>query len=190
MRITAGSLKGRVLKTGSGPGYRPAMSKVRQAIFSMLEARGVSWSGCRVLDIFAGSGSLGFEALSRGAQYAAFIEADRGAAALIRENASTFGLDETQYSVWTKEARAVLGKRADAPFDVVFIDPPYRGNFLSASVTAVIRNGWLAVGGLLNAEVERTLPLDPDNDFLPLACLADREYGQTRVLIWTYSENA
>lgn len=68
MRIIAGALGGRNLKTVEGPGYRPATAKVREAIFSMLSSRGVVWSGLRVLDLFAGSGSLSFEALSRGAQ--------------------------------------------------------------------------------------------------------------------------
>ena len=184
MRIIAGMFKGRMLKTTVGPGYRPAMGKVRQAIFSMLEARGVVWSQTRVLDIFAGSGSLGFEALSRGATHAAFIESSPRAATLIRENARIFGLEESQITVWAKEARAVLGSRPETPFDLVFIDPPYGGNFLIPTVGAVLRNGWLAPDGILNAEVEHRLALDPDTVFPPLACLADRTYGQTRVLVW------
>ena len=80
MRIISGSCRGRVLQTVTGPGYRPAMGKVRESLFSMLEARGVVWGAVRFLDVFAGSGSLGFEALSRGAVFADFIEKDRKAA--------------------------------------------------------------------------------------------------------------
>lgn len=184
MRIISGEFKGRELKTTIGPGYRPAMAKVRQAIFSMLEARGVVWSQSRVLDLFAGSGSLGLEALSRGAPFACFVEADRKAASLIAENAGRFGLDATRYSVHAKEARAFLAARSLPPFDVIFIDPPYRGNFLSSSINAVLRKEWLSPGGIINAEVERTIAMDPEEDFSPLECVADRTYGQTRVVLW------
>ena len=185
MRIISGSLKGRELKTSVGPGYRPAMSKVRAAIFSMLEARGVSWPGTRILDIFAGSGSLGFEALSRGAAFACFVELDKKAANVIHDNARRFGLDAGCYSIQQKEARVFLASRGMEPFDVIFIDPPYRGNFLSSSVTAVVRKNWLREGGIINAEVECGIDLDPDTAFPPLECIADREYGQTRVILWT-----
>ncbi len=185
MRILSGSLKGRALKTTVGPGYRPAMGKVRAAVFSMLESRGVAWPGARVLDIFAGSGSLGFEALSRGAPFACFVEKDKKAAAVIRENAEKFGLDQARYAVQAKEARVFLATRGMEPFDVIFIDPPYHGNLLSSSVTAVLRHNWLREGGVINAEIERGLDLDPDTAFPGLECLADREYGQTRVVLWT-----
>ena len=85
LRITAGAFKGRVLKTAEGPGYRPATALVREALFSMLEARGCVFSETMALDLFAGSGSLGFEALSRGAKAAWFVENDARAAALIKK---------------------------------------------------------------------------------------------------------
>ncbi len=74
MRIIAGRWGGRAIRSVSGPGYRPATGKVRGAVFSMLEARGLAWPGARVADLFAGSGSLGLEALSRGAAFALFVE--------------------------------------------------------------------------------------------------------------------
>lgn len=184
MRIIAGDFKGREVKTTAGPGYRPAMSKVRQAVFSMLESRGIVWPKARVLDIFAGSGSLGLEALSRGAPFACFVEKDPKAARLITENAVRFGVEASRYLVQTLEARVFLAERSLPPFDVIFIDPPYRGNFLSSSIKAVLRKDWLIDGGVINAEVERTITLDPDADFPPLECIADRTYGQTRVVLW------
>ena len=186
MRIISGALKGRELKTSVGPGYRPAMSKVRASIFSMLEARGVSWPGTRVLDLFAGSGSLGFEALSRGAAFACFVELDKKAANVLRDNAQRFNLDAGRYCIRQQEVRVFLASQVVEPFDVIFVDPPYRGNFLSASITAVIRKKWLREGGILNAEVENTIDLDPETAFPPLECIADREYGQTRVVLWTF----
>ncbi len=185
MRILSGEFKGRSLKTTIGPGYRPAMGKVRSALFSMLEARGVNWPETRVLDLFAGSGSLGFEALSRGAAQAVFVEAGAKAAALIAENANRFGLPPDRWQVHAVQARVFLSTRCAGPFDLIFIDPPYEGGFLSATLNAVLRGGWLAPDGLVNAEVERRLDIDAENGFPPLCCETDRTYGQTRVILWS-----
>lgn len=185
MRIIAGELRGRNLKTTAGPGYRPAMGKVRQALFSMLEARGIIWPDTRVLDLFAGSGSLGFEALSRGAAYVEFVEASAKAAALIEANAQTFAIDPERYRVRKDEVRPVLAKRCPAPFTVVFIDPPYGKDLLKPSVVSLLRGDWLAEGGILNAEVEDRLVFDPETLNPELTCIADRAYGQTRVVLWT-----
>ncbi len=185
MRILSGEWRGRTLKTTVGPGYRPAMGKVRSALFSMLEARGVHWPEARVLDIFAGSGSLGFEALSRGAPFAAFVESNSKAAALIRENADKFGLELERYAVFGDEARSVLGKRCREPFSVVFIDPPYGRDLLTPTLRSVVRNGWLAPGGIINAELEGRLAFDPEQAHPELTCVADRKYGQTRVVLWS-----
>jgi 16S rRNA (guanine966-N2)-methyltransferase len=161
------------------------MGKVRQALFSMLEARGVFWPATRVLDVFAGSGSLGFEALSRGAAFAGFIESSRKAAALITENAGKFGIAAGRYAVWGDEARAVLGKRCGEPFGVVFIDPPEGENLLTPALGAILRNGWLQEGGVINAELESRLKFAPEEAHPALSCIADRTYGQTRVVLWT-----
>lgn len=128
MRIIAGAYGGRLLKTVEGPGYRPAMSRVRESLFSMLSSRGVVWAGSRVLDLFAGSGSLAFEALSRGADEAWFVELNAKAAACIEKNATSLGIEPQRWRVLAEDITKVLGRRAAAPFDVVFIDPPlWRG---------------------------------------------------------------
>jgi 16S rRNA (guanine966-N2)-methyltransferase len=185
VRIIAGELRGRTLKTTVGPGYRPAMSKVRAALFSMLEARGIVWSSSRVLDLFAGSGSLGFEALSRGANQITFVEAMPKAASLIRENAEKLGIDPQKIHVLADETGKILNRSPMQPFDIIFIDPPYRQNFLVPSLKAIIRNNWLATGGIVNAEIEARLKYEPERDFPELSLLADRSYGQTRVVLWT-----
>ena len=190
MRIIAGEYRGRNLKTTTGPGYRPAMGKVRGALFSMLESRGISWSGARVLDLFAGSGSLGFEALSRGAAQVSFVEALPRAAALIRENAGKLGVAPERYQVLTEEVGKVLGKRPHAPFDVIFIDPPYGKNLMSPAIKAILRQGWLAENGILNAEVEGGLKFDPNKEYPGLAVVADRRYGQTRLVLWSIQNEA
>ncbi len=185
MRIISGEYKGRQLKTTVGPGYRPAMSKVRGALFSMLESRGVIWSEARVLDLFAGSGSLGFEALSRGALEAAFVESLPKAAALIRENAHKLEVDERRFQVLPDEVGKVLGHRPFAPYNVIFIDPPYGKNLMSPAIKNIMRNGWLAENGILNAEIEGGLKFDPAKEHPGLEVVADRRYGQTRLVLWS-----
>lgn len=185
MRIIAGEYRGRALKTTTGPGYRPAMSKVRGALFSMLEARGVVWPEARVLDLFAGSGSLGFEALSRGAAQVTFVESFPRAAALIRENAQKLGVAEGRFQVLAEEVGKVLGKRPYGAYNVIFIDPPYGKNLMNPAIKTLLRNGWLAEYGILNAEIEGNLKFDPNKEHPDLEVVADRRYGQTRLVLWS-----
>jgi 16S rRNA (guanine966-N2)-methyltransferase len=164
------------------------MSKVRAAVFSMLEARGINWPLCRVLDLFAGSGSLGFEALSRGAAEVTFVEVVPKAAALINENAEKLGVESQRVRVLADEVGKVLNRPPANPFDVIFIDPPYRQNLLASTLKAITRKGWLAVQGVVNAELEAGFSYDPEKDFPELSVLVDRNYGQTRVVLWMMME--
>ncbi|MDR2162237.1 MAG: 16S rRNA (guanine(966)-N(2))-methyltransferase RsmD [Desulfovibrio sp.] len=182
MRIIAGEYRGRVLRTAAGPGFRPAMGKVREAVFSMLEAGGMDWPRARVLDLFAGSGSLGFEALSRGAASAVFVESSPQAAAAIARNAALLGLGPERAVLWREDAVKALARYPARPFSLVFIDPPYRERILDRTLAALLKNGWLAPDAVINAEVESRAPLRADAP--GMAALADRSYGQTRVLLW------
>jgi 16S rRNA (guanine966-N2)-methyltransferase len=188
LRITAGELRGRNIKTIVGAGYRPAMAKVREALFSMLEARGINWASCRALDLFAGSGSLGFEALSRGAKEVTFVEYMPKAAGLIGENAARLGIEPGRAHILAVEAGRVLNRTPARPFEVIFIDPPYRQNLLAPCLKAILRKNWLAPSGVVNAEVEAATKYDPEKDFPELTVIADRSYGQTRVLLWAMPE--
>lgn len=188
MRIISGVFRGRTLKTVEGPGYRPAMSRVREALFSMLESRGVVWCDCRVLDLFAGSGSLAFEALSRGADEAWFIDLNPKATACIEKNATSLGIEQNRWRVMNEDLLRVLSRRAASPFDVIFIDPPYGKNLLAPALKSVMRNSWLADEGLIIAEVERGLVFDAENVHEELELLVDRLYGQTRIVIWAKIE--
>ena len=170
MKIIAGALKGRTLKTVSGPGYRPAMGKVRESLFSLLEARGVIWAESIILDLFAGSGSLAFEAISRGAQKAYFVEKDPKAAACIANNAGTLGISE-KCIIATEDA------------SVVFIDPPYAENLLPQTLKNLLRREWLEDGAFVIAEVEKNLKINPES-FEGLTLELDRNYGSTRIIIW------
>lgn len=181
MRIIAGRLGGRVLKTVQGEGYRPAMGRTREALFSMLEARGLRWHGARVLDLFAGSGSLAFEALSRGALSALLVENAALAVRCLQQNIVNLGLAE-QARLLREDVARLLRRPPIEPFDLVFMDPPYRKNLAQAALRALAENNWLAPGALVSAEIEKDLTLAPPP---ALNLLADRLFGQTRICIWT-----
>jgi len=186
MRIIAGALKGRTLKTITGTGYRPAMSKVRESLFSLLEARGLVWADTNVLDLFAGSGSLAFEAISRGAPMAYLVEKDPKAAACIQKNVENLGISDKCY-VTAEDAIKYVGRRPQHTFSVVFIDPPYAENFLPPALSGLIRREWLEPGAFVIAEVEKHLKIDTDG-FEGLTLELDRKYGQTRIIIWIHPE--
>lgn len=169
-----------------GPGYRPATAKVRQAVFSMLEARGVHWHGSRVLDLFAGSGSLALEALSRGAEEAWFLDKNPRAVAAIKATLAELGVKPSRARVVAADLLKALARSAPAPFDIVFVDPPYGLDLLPPAMEKAVRGGWIAEGGLVLAEVEARCDFA---DRLPVELIpqADRLYGQTRILLWRNS---
>ncbi len=189
MRIIAGALGGRIFKTVEGPGYRPATAKVRGAIFSMLASRGVIWDGLRVLDLFAGSGSLSFEALSRGAAEACLVEREPVAVNCLSDNIEKLGLTDRCRVAEADVARFTRG-RCYQPFDIIFVDPPYGQNRLAPTLKAIMRGGWLAAGGYLLAEAEDLLRFDAASVHAGLALETDRNYGQTRILLWHQPPNA
>ncbi len=183
MRIIAGEYGGRSIRTVEGPGYRPATAKVRQAVFSMLEARGLSWEGARVLDLFAGSGSLAMEALSRGAAEAWLMDKNPRAVAAIKASLADLRVAPSRFRVLNTDLLKALEKPAPAPFDLVFVDPPYGLDLLPPAMEKAVRGGWIADGGLVLAEVEARC------DFtgrIPAQLIpqTDRLYGQTRILLW------
>ncbi len=185
MKIISGEYKGRSLKTTTGPGLRPAMAKVREALFSMLEARGVIWAQTNVLDLYAGTGSLGFEALSRGASQVTFVEKAPYAAKTIMANADLLGVEGHRVNVVQQDVAQFLIKGKARPYSLVFIDPPYQLNTLTKTVHQLIKYNWLAENAIVNAEVEARLKIQPETLHEQLELLDDRAYGQTRVVLWT-----
>jgi 16S rRNA (guanine966-N2)-methyltransferase len=183
VRIISGEYRGRQIRTTEGPGYRPATGKVRESVFSMLESLGVEWTGTRVADIFAGSGSLGIEALSRGALDAVFVEKAAPAAALIRSNLEALGAQRQRYGVVKADALRWLGGSGCGTYGLVFIDPPYGKDLLLPTLGLLLDRGALAPAGIVCAEVEAGLAFDnpPRQD---LILLRDKLYGQTRICIW------
>lgn len=176
-RIVAGTAGGRRIEVPR-TGTRPTSERVREALFSSLEST-VQLGGSRVLDLYAGSGALGLEALSRGAARAVFVEADRRAAGLLRKNVAALGLPGAE--VRQAKARSALAAAPDDPFDVVLCDPPYDvpAADLAHVLAALVEHGWTAPGTLVI--VERAARDEPPDWPDPLRPLRSRTYGGTEV---------
>lgn len=156
MRIIAGEWRGWPLRAPAGQGTRPTADRTRETLFSMLASRLGSFEGLRVADLYAGSGALGLEALSRGAAHATFVEKDPTAVAAIRANLSALGAAE-RAEVQPLSATTLAPAQ---PFDLIFADPPYALGSGTAIVEAVRGAGWLAAGGWLAIETEAAEPVD------------------------------
>jgi 16S rRNA (guanine966-N2)-methyltransferase len=155
-RIIAGDARGRRLRTPQGSATRPTADRVREALFSSLDARLGSLAGTRFLDLYAGSGAVGLEARSRGASAVTLIESDRATAALIRQNARTLGLDFVTV-LSGKAERIATEPPPGERFDVVFADPPYSvpASRVTQVLTALLAAGWCAPGSWLVVERPR-----------------------------------
>jgi 16S rRNA (guanine966-N2)-methyltransferase len=155
MRIVAGTFRGRALVAPKGQSTRPTADRVRQAMFDVLEH--APWSrplrGARVVDLFAGSGALGFEALSRGAALCLFVERDPAAQAAIGANAARLGASE-RVRIDRRDAAALPRRAASdgAPFDLAFLDPPYGRRLVEAALARLADSGWLAPCAIVAAE--------------------------------------
>jgi 16S rRNA (guanine966-N2)-methyltransferase len=148
MRIVGGRLRGRALAAPKSQGIRPTADRLREALFNILvHAYGDPVSGARVLDLFAGTGALGLEALSRGAAFALFIDAGAEARALLRENIAALGLGGVT-RVFRRDAAELGAAHPVEPFSLVFLDPPYRQGLGERALAAAQAGGWLAPGAL------------------------------------------
>ncbi|WP_418058388.1 16S rRNA (guanine(966)-N(2))-methyltransferase RsmD [Pimelobacter simplex] len=181
-RIIAGAAGGRRLQTPKGDQTRPTSDRVREALFSAVEAWAGSLQGLRVLDLYAGSGALGLEAWSRGAAAVTLVESDRRTADLVRANARSIGCDAAQ--VLARPVAAVLAEApAGEPYDLVVADPPYplTDEAVAADLAALAAHGWLAPDALVIVERSRRspAPLWP-SALVPLAGKrGQRKYGET-----------
>jgi len=173
VRIIAGKWRGRTIEAPPGQTTRPTADRVRETLFSMLASRLISFEELRVADLFAGSGALGFEALSRGAASATFVESDAKTATIIRRNAEKLGA-----SAQILDSSALALPRSQ-PFDLIFADPPYAAGAGSAVVRAVEGAGWLAPGGWMSVETSRTDDVDPGN----LEIDTVRDVGRARLTL-------
>ncbi|HRO33298.1 MAG TPA: 16S rRNA (guanine(966)-N(2))-methyltransferase RsmD [Brevundimonas sp.] len=182
MRIVAGSLKGRAIVAPDGQGTRPTSDRARQAIFNVLEH--AAWAepiaDARVIDLYAGSGALGFEAISRGAAFALFVETDDEARGAIRENADAYGLmGRTRVH---RRSATDLGARpgsAGEAFTLAFLDPPYGKGLGEQTLAKLLEGDWLVPGALVVFERGSD---EPEIDTPGYQRLDARDYGAARVL--------
>ena len=152
-RVIAGEAGGRRLAVPDGRNTRPTSDRAREGLFATIVSLTGSLAGARVLDLYAGSGAVGLEALSRGAQHVLLVESGPRAARVIRDNIEAIGLAGAE--VLTDRTERVLAKNPDSgPYDVVFADPPYAlaGDEVSAMLNALVKQGWLAPGALVIVE--------------------------------------
>ncbi len=157
MRIIAGQWRSRPLVAPKGDGTRPTADRTRETLFSMLNSRLGSFDELSVLDLFAGSGALGLEALSRGAAACTFVEQDRPALTALEKNINTLGAN-AQCDVRTSSVLS-LG-RAIKPFDLVMIDAPYRTGAGSVALDKLGRLGWFAPSAWISIETDRSETID------------------------------
>jgi 16S rRNA (guanine966-N2)-methyltransferase len=179
-RIIGGSSGGRRLKTPGGEATRPTSDRVREALFSALEAELGSLTGLRFLDLYAGSGAVGLEAMSRGAGVVTAVESDRRTARLVQDNATSLGFRKVE--VLAQPVGKLVGQHPRAPYDVVFADPPYalENADLEEVLALLVAHEWLATGSVLVVErsarsVEPTWPRG-------LVREREKKYGET--VLW------
>lgn len=178
-RIIGGTAGGRRLKTPPGDGTRPTSDRVREALFSALESQLGTLVGHTILDLYAGSGAIALEALSRGAAGATAVESDRRTARLISSNAADLGMAVT---VLARSVEAVVAQQASTEFDVVFADPPYplTEPELAEVLAGLANHGWVHDGTLV--VIERSARSPEPTYPAGWETLRERRYGET--VLW------
>jgi 16S rRNA (guanine966-N2)-methyltransferase len=177
-RIIAGTARGRQLRAPEGRDTRPTSDRVREALFSRLEHQG--WlDGTRVLDLYAGSGALGLESVSRGAAAALLVEHDAATARMVRRNVEATRLSGVR--VLADRVERALSRPPDEPFDLVFLDPPYSlaDQAVNRALGLLVDGGWLAEHATVVVERGRRSP-EPDWP-AGLVSAGDRSYGTTHL---------
>ena len=179
MRIVGGRFRGRSIAAPSGTLTRPTSDRVRESLFNILAhgIEGFGIEGARVLDLFAGSGALGLEALSRGAAYCLFVEDDAGARGAIRENIEALGLTGAS-KLWRRDATKLGPASPMQPFQLLLADPPYGKGLGELALGAAVEGGWLASGAVCVLEEHIDAAITVPAGFEPLD---RRGYGDTEL---------
>ena len=165
MRIVGGRLRGRTLAAPKSQAIRPTADRLREALFNILvHAYGDPVTGARVLDLFAGTGALGLEALSRGAAFALFVDDAAEARALLRENVATLGLGGTT-RIFRRDATKLGPADPVDPFNLVFLDPPYGKGLAEKALVSARDGGWLAADALIVVEEAADAGFKPPDGF-------------------------
>ncbi len=187
MRIVGGDLKGRILLAPEGHDVRPTSDRAREAVFNILlnGKPDVDFADITVLDVFAGSGALGLEALSRGASQAVFIESNRTAVESIRYNASTFKVDE-RCLILNHNALHIGSKPFSmvGPADLVFLDPPYKQGLIEPALEKLVSNDWISHNAVVVVETEASLEIEAPEGF---EIIDARKYGAARVVFLRFN---
>ncbi|MCX7281938.1 MAG: 16S rRNA (guanine(966)-N(2))-methyltransferase RsmD [Alphaproteobacteria bacterium] len=189
MRITSGTLGGRRLVTPEDMSVRPTSDRTRQAIFNMLRHKDFdidfTLEGAAVLDLFAGTGALGIEAISQGARWCLLVDDSADSRALQRENVEALGLTGAT-RIWRRDATDLgpTGPSAGGPFNLVFLDPPYCKDLIPKALVSLKDGGWLADKALLVAESEASEVIETPGYTL----LDERDYGATKLRFLTPAE--
>lgn len=174
MRIIAGKWRGRIIAAPPGDATRPTADRTREALFSMLLSRIHSFEGLRVADLFAGSGALGIEALSRGAAHCVFVEQDGAAIATLRANLARLG------AVGEVRAMSVMALAATAaPFDVILMDPPYGSGAGAVALDRLARLGWIGAATWISIETAAS----ENVEVAGFDANASRRHGKARITL-------
>ncbi|PKP99348.1 MAG: 16S rRNA (guanine(966)-N(2))-methyltransferase RsmD [Alphaproteobacteria bacterium HGW-Alphaproteobacteria-15] len=181
MRIIAGAWRGRKLVAPKGDATRPTADRMRETLFSMLTSRLGSFEGLQVADLFAGSGALGLEALSRGAATCLFVEQDRAAVEAIRANITALGVRD-QARVETGSATQL--RAATAPLDLILVDPPYHSGAGEVALDRLLRLGWIGAQTWISLETA----FNEDPKINGLAIEAERRVGKSKLSLLRLAE--
>lgn len=178
MRVITGSARGMTLKTLEGNNVRPTTDKVKEAVFSAIQ---FELEGRRVLDLFAGSGQLGIEALSRGAKDATFVDADKNAVKIVKENLAKTKLDSLACVVQTDSI--LFLSMTDKIFDIAFLDPPYQTGLLQKALSKI--DDHIAAGGVVVCEHPFGEELEDE-----IGCLKKhKEYKYSKTVVTVYRKD-
>lgn len=180
MRIISGQWRGRKLTAPPGDTTRPTADRTRETLFSMLVSRLGSFEGLRVADLFAGSGALGLEALSRGAAHCLFVEQDAGAVKVLRANVAA--LDAKARSDIRASSVLTLGP-AREPLDLLLLDPPYRSGAGEVALDKLARLGWIGPASWISLETAA----DEVPEIKGFAVDADRKVGKARLWLFRWT---
>lgn len=184
MRIVGGRLKGRTLQGPKSDSIRPTSDKLRESLFNILaHSYGDPVPGARVIDLFAGTGAFGLEAISRGADFCLLVDDGAQARALIRENIEALGLGGVT-RIFRRDARRLGEAPPGPPYSLAFLDPPYDRGLAEPALTSLARGGWLAPEALVIVEEAAAAIFEPAPSF---ELLERRDYGETEVIFLRFA---
>jgi 16S rRNA (guanine966-N2)-methyltransferase len=185
MRVIAGHAKGRRLHAPSGLTTRPTGARLRESVFGILDHRGAI-SGARVLDLFAGTGALGLEALSRGAASLVAVEQERSVAQLLKRNAALCGFEDRIEVIVQPVVRALARAASLGPFNLVLLDPPYGAGMIAPVLSGLVTRHALASGAFVVVEHGRRDRIDETSG---LALELQRRYGDSFVTVLRHTSH-